>query len=159
MSGVTRRTALAGAGAALLAGCGAGDDPPRERAAERRGGESTLADVALLNDALAAESRTQGLLPQASAHVELLEREIRASGGRPRPVEAPAPPPATARAGANELIAFYVDLLTKLSEPRLRALVAGLLADAARALAELRQRRGEDPAPEPFVAGAPPEDG
>jgi hypothetical protein len=155
VSGVTRRALVAGAGAALLAGCGEGDDPPPERAAEARGGDSTLADLALLNDALGVERRTAGVLPRATEHVATLERAIRARRGTPRPLEG-GEPPGGARAAANELIAFYVDLLTKLSEPELRGLVAGLLADAGAALANERRKAGDDPAPSAFVAGVPP---
>ena len=155
---VTRRGALAAGAAALVAGCGKGDAPPPDRAADARGGDSSLADVALLNDALAAERQTLGLLPRAREHVRVLEREILRSGGEPRPLEAQAPPADDPQAAAAELVALYVDLLAKLAEPRLRGTLARLLADAAGALAEQRQAAGADPAPSAFVAGARPEE-
>ena len=151
-----RRRALLGA-AALVAGCGAGDDAPPERSADAPGGDSSLADAALLNDALAAERRAARLLPRSRAHAGKLERAIRRVGGDVQPLADRAAPPADARAAADELIALYVDLLAKLADARLRAEVAALLAAAATAGAEARAAAGEDPAPQAFAAGRAPE--
>jgi hypothetical protein len=152
----SRRGLLASlGGAVLLGGCGEGGGPPAPRADESRGGDSSLADVALLNDALAAERRTVGVLPRARAHVRALERAIARAGGEARPA-AEATATGGAERAAEELIAFYVDVLAKLAEPGLRVEVAALLSDAARALAEARAERGADPAPAAFVAGEGP---
>ena len=163
---MTRRGLVAAA--ALLAGCGAADDGEPGRAAEEAGGTSSLADAALLNDALAAERRVLERLEAAHgvpaavvrrgrAHLDLIERAIRRAHGRVQPLDPgpAAPDPVVAQ---DELVALYVDQLPKLSEPRLRGEVAGLLADAALAGAELRLARGEEPAPEALFAGARPEE-
>ena len=151
----SRRGLLGAFGAAvLLGGCGE-ESAPAPRADEQRGGPSSLADVALLDDALAAERRTVGVLPRAREHVAVLEREIARAGGRARPAVG-ARVSVGAEAAAGELVAFYVDLLAKLAEPRLRVEVAALLSDAARALAQARAERGADPAPAAFVAGRRP---
>ena len=153
---LTRRGALAAGSAALLAGCGAGDDPPPGRAADRRGGESSLADAALLNDALAAERRAAPLLPRSREHARLLERDIRDLRGEVRPLADAAAPPASAERAGEELIAMYVDMLAKLSEPRLRGRVGSLLAAAAEGAAQARASAGGDPAPRAFEAGRGP---
>jgi hypothetical protein len=135
----TRRGLLGALGAGALFG-GCGDDPaPTQRADESRGGESSLADVALLNDALAAERRTRGVLPRAEEHARILERAIARAGGEARP-DAGGATASDAEAAAGELVAFYVDVLAKLAEARLREEVAGLLSDAAAALAAARLR-------------------
>jgi hypothetical protein len=146
---VVRRRALLGA-AALLAGCGS-EAAPAPRADEQQGGDSSLADVALLDDALAAERRTAGVLPRAAAHVAALERAIARAGGEARP-DAGGAQAGDAEAAAGELVAFYVDLLAKVADPRLRELVAGMLSDAATALATAR----EMPAPHAFEEGRRP---
>lgn len=151
----SRRGLLGAFGAAALLG-GCGDSAPAPRADELPGGESSLADVALLNDALAAERRTVGLLPRASEHVAALERAIARAGGEPRPLPGGPPRPVGAEQAAAQLVAFYVDLLPKLAEPRLREQVAGLLGDAARALAYERVEDGRDAAPRAFEAGRAP---
>ena len=151
----SRRGLLGGLGAALLlGGCGE-ESPPAPRADEERGGDSSLADAALLNDALAAERRTVGVLPRAGDHVRVLEREIARVGGEAHAGTGTAAAGDAERAAA-ELVALYVDLVAKLAEPRLRVKVAGLLSDAAGALARARADRGADPAPEAFVVGGRP---
>jgi hypothetical protein len=148
---VTRRGLLA-ASAALLAGCGSDDAGPEQRASERPGGISSLADVALLNDALALERRAGNARSAA-----LLERLIRRARGAVHPLDPGAAPPDPV-AAQDELVALYVDYLPKLSEPRLRAEVGGLLAAAARRGAELRERAGREPAPAALFDGARPEE-
>jgi hypothetical protein len=161
---VVRRRALLGAGAAaLLAGCGDGDSAGGGGGAEARGDESTLADAALLDDALAYERRAAEALAddgaaaalrrRARSHVDLLARLIRERRGEPRPLA-----PREDAGSQEELVALYVDMVAKLSEPALRGVAGGLLADAAGAAAQLRFEAGEDPAPEPFVAGVRPEE-
>ena len=149
---MTRRGLLASA--ALLAGCGAADEdaPPPGPAAEAEGGTSTLADVSLLNDALALERRA-GHADRAA----LLERLIRRREGDVQPLD-PGPGPEDPLATEEELVALYVDQLPKLSEPLLRTEVAALLRAAATGAAEVRLERGEDPAPAAFVTGVRPED-
>ncbi len=129
---VTRRALLAaGAGALAAAGCGEGEDVEPPRADEAPGGDSSRADVALLNDALAIERRAG-----AEDHARTLEREIRRAEGEPNPL------PLASRAGFGrdaieaEKIAFYVDVLPKVNDPRLRRVLAGLLAAAATAWSE-----------------------
>ena len=148
---VTRRALLGGA-ALVLAGCGDDGGEPR-LAFEEAGGDSTLADVALLNDALANERRAAEVLPRSAANAARLEREIARLRGRPRPLAGDAPPPPDPIAAAQELVALYIDMLPKLAEPRLRGLAGELIAAASGAIAELRAERGEHPAPEAFVAG------
>lgn len=154
---MTTRRGLLGAfgAAALLGGCG-DDSGPAPRADELRGGASTLADVALLNDALEAERRTIGVLPRARAHVAALERAITGAGGEPRSLPSGRPPPTGAEEAAAELVAFYVDLLAKLAEPELRERASALLADAARALARARVEDGRAAAPSAFEEGRTP---
>lgn len=149
---VTRRGLLAAAGGAAVAGCGdgGGGEPPRGE--ERPGGVSSLADVALLNDLLALERRAGN-----AAQAALLARLIRSRRGEVRPLD-PGPAPEDEVAARDELVGLYVDYLAKVSEPRLRGELGGLLADAARAAAELRASRGWDPAPEAFFDGARPEE-
>ena len=149
---VSRRALLGGA-ALVLAGCGDDDDGAPPRAGEQAGGDSTLADLALLNDALAAERAAASVLPSSARHVRVLEREIARLRGRPEELAGGAPVPDDAGTAAAQLIALYVDMLPKLAEPRLRGLIADVLADAARSLASLRVERGQDPAPQAFVAG------
>ena len=96
-SALTRRALLAASGAMLaLAGCG--DDAEAPRASDERGGDSSLADVALLNDALAAERRAAPLLPRSAAHAAAIEREIERLGGEVQPLEAGGRAPRDARA-------------------------------------------------------------
>jgi hypothetical protein len=148
---VRRRALLAAGALAALGGCG--DDSEPVRAGEAPGGESSLADVALLNDALTAERAAQPELPSSRGRAAALEGEIRRLKGTPRPL-APAGRPPDAQTAAGELVALYVDLLAKVAEPLLRRRVGRVLASAARAYAELRA----EPAPEAFVAGSRPED-
>lgn len=156
---VTRRALLAST--ALLAGCGGAEEGESERASERPGGVSSLADVALLNDALALERRVAERFPRlrerAERHVALIEAAIRRARGEIQPL-APGSGASDAVAAQDELVALYVDYLPKLSEPRLRGEVGLLLGDAAGAAAELRAAAGEDPAPRAFVVGARPEE-
>ena len=152
----SRRGLLGALGAAVLLGaCGDDERPAAPRADESRGGDSSLADVALLNDALAAERRTVGVLPRAREHVRALERAIARAGGQARP-GAGATATGGAERAAGELIAFYVDVLPKLAEPALRTEVGVLLSDAARAAAQERARRGAAAAPEAFGTGSAP---
>ena len=134
---VTRRVAAASERPRSSPAAATTSPPPR--AAEERGGDSSLADVALLNDALAAERRAGH-----RGHVALIEREIARARGREQPLDAG---PLT----EDEFVAFYVDMLPKLAEPRLREVVAGLLADWARERARQRVAAGGQPAKEPFV--------
>jgi hypothetical protein len=154
---VTRRGVLAAGAAAVAAGgCGAADGGRPERASEAVGGASSPADAALLDDALGAERRVAGVLPSSRDRVRALEREILRRGGHVDPPPDRTPPPADPEAAAAELVALYVDVIPKLSEPALRGVFAGLLAGAARAGAQARADAGRDPAPEPFVAGRGP---
>ena len=155
MVGLRRRGLLAAGGLALLSGCGDDDDGAPLRAGEAPGGDSTLADAALLNDLLAAELAAARVLPSSRARARALEAEIRRLEVEPRPIE-DTTPPRTAEAAANGLVALYVDVLAKLAEPPLRRRVAQIFAGAATALATVRERAGEEPAPEAFVAGEAP---
>ena len=143
---MTRRALLASA--AVLAGCGAGDDPEPPRASEAPGGDSSLADVALLNDALGLERRSG-----ATEHVRVLEAEIRRARGKVNPLPLPPRRGLDAADVAAEKVAFYVDVLPKVKDPRLRRVLAGLLGGAAEAYADAATDAGEDPAPEAFFAG------
>ena len=154
---LTRRGLLASA--AVLAGCGSGDDAEAPRAYEDPGGPSSLADVAILNDAVALERRAvehyagKGgpWLRRSREHVAVLERAIRRARGRLNPLGAGSRKEWSSADVEAEKIAFYVDVVAKLADPGLRETVAGLLAGAATSYAEIRLKEGQVPAPEAFL--------
>ena len=154
--------------AALLAGCGAQDGRDEGRDSDETGGTSSLADAALLNDALAAERRAlerleaargvpEAIVRRGRARLALIERAIRRARGKVQPID-PGPAAPDPVVALDELVALYLDQLPKLSEPRLRGDVARLLADTALSGAELRVARGEDPAAEALYDGSRPEE-
>lgn len=176
---VTRRGAL-GAGAALaLASCGGGDPPPGGRAGPGSGAGllgSVLAferaviaayDVCLELLSGDALRYTREIQDQERRHAELLEELIRGLGGTPPKGKSPEEyartfprlrSPDDSLRFAQDLeerqIRGYLEALTDLPSPELRAGIAELAADEGRQLATLHVLRGEPAAQDPFVTGA-----
>jgi hypothetical protein len=170
-----RRLLQVGAASALgLAGCGSGDDAQPAPAAERRGGESTQADVAVLRGVLEMHDRAlaacagvpgelgRALVAHERNHVDAVLRAISERRGIPgeRVAVAPAVPARAAVEAAlrvqEQAVAMQSDALAKLSEGALREKVAALLAADAEAAAALRVTLGRDPAPAAFSLGRRP---
>jgi rubrerythrin len=171
---VGRREFVAGATALALSGCGrkAADDTPGGAPAVRT--TSELGDIELFTAAHALElsdARRYETLAAAAGgaekrtyeefrrieldHASRVARAIADLGGK-----APVGDPGTAGTGsrdAQELegnaIAFYIDMLPKVYAPKLRSVVASILAVEAEQLAQLRALSSENPSPDAFVYG------
>jgi rubrerythrin len=176
---VTRRGAL-GAGAALaVASCGGGDPRPGGRAGPGSGAGLLGSVLAFERAVIAAYGVCFELLRgdalryareiqlQERGHAERLEELIRGLGGTPPRGRAPQDyartfpklrSPGDALRFAQDLeerqIRGYLEALTDLPSPELRAGLAGLAADEGRQLAVLHVLRGEPAAQDPFVTGA-----
>ena len=150
---VARRGFLAGAAALAVTGCGrtaTEDDPggaPQERTVTSRQG-----DVELLQAALGLEQQERN--PHDRAHAERLRKELRDRGAEPAPTPPTAPPPRDPAGAAALAIAFYLDMLPKVYDPKLRTLVASILVVESEQLAALRERDGQRAAPDAFVYGS-----
>jgi rubrerythrin len=170
---VGRREFVAGATALALSGCGrkATDDTPG--GAPRVRTTSELGDIELFTAAHALElsdaRRYEALAAGSSGalksmyeqfrrieldHAARAARAITDLGGR---VPEPDPEAGATTRDAQELegnaIAFYVDMLPKVYAPKLRPVVASILAVEAEQLAQLRAMDAQSPAPDAFVYG------
>jgi hypothetical protein len=144
-----RALLLAGAGA-LLSGCGTGADraaeatTPGPGTATRRRGDAEVLDGLL------------GVVEEGM-HAERLREAIRGLGATPTAegwmATAGPVPRKLARRIAETTLAACIDALPKLSDGRLRELVATIAADEAAHLAALDGALGHRQAAEAFVAG------
>lgn len=152
---VDRRGLLAGAAVLALSGCGrsaAEDEPggsPPERSATSRQG-----DIELLRAALGMEQQERN--PRDRAHAERLREALRERGADPAPIAPPEPPPADRAEAAGRAVAFYLDMLPKLYDEKLRSTIASILVVESQQLAALRAREGQRAAPDAFVYGFQP---
>ena len=161
----TRRAVLVAAPALLLSACGKAAEPQQEDPNVDTGTQKQ-GDVDLLRGLLEAEvpigigdgrarRLTEAMAADAQAHREALQQAIRALGGKPGTEQAPVadePFGATAALTATQqAVALYLDFVPKLSDGRVRRLAAGILADRAAELAQLRLLAGDEPVPEAFV--------
>ena len=177
---LTRRAAMGGGAAALtLAACGGGDPPPGGRAGPGSGAgllgsllafeRATIAAYDACFEVLRGEALGQARLIQAEEreHARLLEELIRGLGGTPPPgrrAEDYARQFPELRSQADALsfaqdleerqIRGYLEGLTDLPDPELRAGVADILAAEGPHLGTLHVLRGEPAAQDPFVTGA-----
>jgi hypothetical protein len=175
---VTRRRALAGAGAVSLAAAAPARaaDPARERAkravrAAVAGEQVTaVAFEAIANsDAIAEEhgETMQVLLGHAKAHVTALAELFEQQTGE----DAPLAPTRTKIPGLDglrgeraalrlalrlqeEAIALHLDAVRLYRNPTMLRLIAGTVGTDAQHLVLLRSLLGSDPVPEPFERGA-----
>jgi rubrerythrin len=177
---LTRRAALGGGAAALtLAACGGGDPPPSGRAGPGSGAgllgsllafeRATIAAYDACFEVLRGEALGQARLIQAEEreHARLLEELIRGLGGTPPPgrraedyarqfpeLRSPADALRFAQDLEERQIRGYLEGLTDLPDPELRAGVADILAAEGPHLGTLHVLRGEPAAQDPFVTGA-----
>jgi hypothetical protein len=155
---VARRGFLAGATALALSGCGrsAGDDEPggkpQERTATSRRGDIELLQAALLMELEQQAVHEDGFRDIERVHAARLTEALRALGAEPSSqVSTQVVSDATEVEG--RAIAFYLDMLPKVYDAKLRSLIASILVVEAEQLAELRARAGRPPAPDAFVYG------
>jgi hypothetical protein len=175
---VTRRQALAAAGAAPLAAAlpARAADPDRERAeraarAAVAGEQATaVAFEAIANSDVLREDHVETmrvLLGNAKAHVGALERLFQAQTGD----DPPLPPTRTAIDGLDDLsgerdalqvalrlereaIAAHLDAVRLYRNPAMLRVIAGAMGTDAQHLVLLRSLLGQRPVPEPFERGA-----
>lgn len=169
-----RRALLLAAPAVLLGGCGTGKGSGGSQADPIDRGTQRQGDLDLLGDMLRIETRQIGfydrarkrlggerralaerLLHQERVHFDRLERAVSDLGGK---VAAAVPDP---RAGQLDLehaaevegraVASYLDWMPKLSDGRLRRLVASIAAVEAEHLAVIRGELGRPQVPDAFV--------
>jgi Ferritin-like domain len=178
--GISRRSILAIAGAAaggvLLDGCGSKAAKPAPNSEVNGADADLLNEVFMLeNMAVAAYAHVAGSLTgraralaetighQESQHASKLEPAIRELGGRPTPAARSyafptltGGPAALAFVGGIEdnLIAAYIDVVPKISNPIARALAASIVTNEAQHLALVTQARGLRPTPDAIVRGA-----
>lgn len=163
---VARRGFLAGAGALALAGCGRSpgeDEPggsPPERTATSRQGDIELLQAAHameLEEARAYNGRRGAVFERFARiefdHAQELVSALDALGARP--AGSPAAAAADPLDAENRAIAFYLDMLPKVYDAKLRSLIASILVVESEQLAVLRENAGEPAAPDPFVYGVP----
>ncbi len=155
---VTRRALLVAGGAALLAGCGADEpaaEPPTDVLSDQLTAQRAAADAYRgLETRVPREARpaVRTMSTRAQARVHRLEAALRAAGG----AAAAASPEAgeasleVALARERAALAAHVRAIGALSQPRLRALGAGLVAGSAEDEAVLLGLLGRDPAPTAF---------
>ena len=165
---VARRGFLAGAGALALSGCGRspgedepGGSPPERTATSRRGDIELLqaAHAMELEEFAAYDARRDAVQVRFAGleqeHAARLARALRDLGA-PEPPGTSRPPQGRAPLEAeNRSIAFYLDMLPKVYDAKLRSLIASILVVESEQLAVLLEQAGEPPAPEPFVYGVP----
>jgi hypothetical protein len=139
---VDRRGLFAGAAALAITGCGtsAEDDEPGG-APEERSATSRQGDIELLQAALAIELASKS--EHDPAHAEELRRALRERKAEPttRPDPVPTDP--------GRAIAFYLDMLPKVYDERLRSTIASILVVEAQQLAA----GSKTPPPDAFVYG------
>jgi hypothetical protein len=179
---LTRRNVLrlagAGGAAALLAGCGDGEEPASREELARRDLRLVGRGLDLENTVIAAYAAGEGLLSdsalgssraivsQEREHAARLERLVRDLGGRPTPPKtddeyARSFPRLRGQRDAlrfavdveNMAVRFYIEALPKLSDPELRRLAASILTSEAEHAALLRAELGRQPVPDAFVTG------
>jgi rubrerythrin len=176
--GATRRSLLqgsaAGAGAALLAGCGSG-----HRGAFPKNPAARAGDVRLLNDALAIEQRaialyTAGgpllsgltqkaagqLLAQDLQHAGELRKLLKHAGAKPHGPEAHYDfgEPRDERQllgllheAERQQIAAYLHAIRRMSSAELRQALASIMASDAQHVVLLRSAQGSHGLPGPFL--------
>ena len=176
---MTRRGALGGVAALVLASCGGGDAPPPSNRPQAGSGAGLLNSlVALENAAVAAWAAIAELLhgdalryarairEREIAHMEQVAELVRALGGTPpegRPAEEYARlfPRLDDRADAlhfardleERLVRAYLDALHSLPREDQRSAAARIAAEEAEDLAVVHVLGGEPAAPQPFVTG------
>ena len=175
---LTRRGALGGAAAVLLASCGEDDSQPNGE--PRAGsGEATLNSLVALEHAAAAAwevigARLRGEAERYARHIAARERAHAARlgalvsrlGGEPAAGRGPGGYdesfPVMRRAAdalrfaadlEEELVRTHLDALRTLTDERQRRLVAGIVAEEAEDLAVVQVLAGGAAATQPFVTG------
>ena len=164
--GLLNETAPGGAGALALSGCGrsaADDEPggsPQERTATSRRGdvELLLAAHAMELEEHAAYDGRRGAVQARFAriereHADRLARALRDLGAPDPPGSSHAPQGRDPLDAEGRAIAFYLDMLPKVYDAKLRVLIGSILAVESEQLAVLRELAGQRPAPDAFVYG------
>jgi hypothetical protein len=172
---------LAGAGAAVLAGCGGAGTKSGRQAVKHVARPIQRADVAILGRMLALERRTVAAYtagipllakPDVKAAEQFLNEEllhagellslIKAAGGHAPPHAASYDLGHPNDAGEvlallhgleRALIAAYLTAIPRLSPGPVRAAVASILANDAQHISILRLFTGSSPVPSAFVTG------
>lgn len=169
---VSRRALLLAAPAVALSACGKAAEEPAEENPNVDTGTQKQGDIALLTGLLDEEAKdapfagsddtplgqfalARSLEREASRNRRAFQTAVKALGGRVPGTRFPefAPFDAAGAATAVEAsIRLYLDFIPKLSDGRVRKLVAGVYAVKAERLAELRIVLDQPPVPEAFIA-------
>jgi len=166
---LTRRAALAGAGAVTLAACGGGDPPPTD-GPEAGSGAAVLSSLAAFEHAAAVAwgaigARLQGegsdyartIRAREERHAERISALIRELGGEPPEGRPPGEyePQFPLMRDQYEALRFAADLEEQLVRAHLDALQTLPQEDQRRAVAEIAAEEAEDLAVVYAVSGEP----
>lgn len=159
---VDRRGLLAGAAVLALSGCGkTGDDPggaPPSLSATSVEGDIELLQAAYqqeIHDASVYQAlKNEPFAKIEEAHADRIAEALDKLGATPDPPPSDFDPTgADPQAIEGNAIAFYLDMLPKVYDAKLRTVIASILAVEAEQLAVLRDEDGASALTDAFVYG------